>query len=452
MSRFQSQIIKLSGIKASALNNSREIRVYLPAGYNPDSKERYPVLYMHVGQYVFDSPDEHKKTWQMHEVLDRLIAAGEICKLLLVAIEHKAEEGGNELFHDLSAYPIHCSGEKYEHFLIHELKPLIDREFLTETGPASTALMGSSAAGLATYNIGLRNPDVFGRLGIISPYLVQLDPQTLEAQKQYRRYGLGLEQKVWLDIGGAEGLFMPEHVKEAADEWISEGGKQGSNLYFYVDPEGAHSEEDWGQRAHMPLLYFFGDKGKAEHVELYGPEQIGLTGKPRYINAIVRHTNGFAFSDLQGDYEVSDPAIVELTASGRIIPRKAGAATIRYKYEGKEASITCNVVEDLSDYIEINVEIAVPQSTPPKARMYATFEVFKLRNLLYGGTIRLPRGLNMKFVITRGFGKDESDADYQPRVWRRIAADYDQTLSFTVENWMDLKPGMMERNEEDIVW
>lgn len=143
----------------------------------------------------------------MHRVADRLISEGLIKPIIIVAVEHKYEDGTSEYFHDLCAYPIRCVGEQYEHFLIEELKPLIDRRFQTLAKAENTALMGSSAAGIATYNIGLRNPYVFGMLGILSPFFMQVDPYTLKETPQYRLYPLNSGQKIWLDIGGAEGFL-----------------------------------------------------------------------------------------------------------------------------------------------------------------------------------------------------------------------------------------------------
>lgn len=268
----QSQLVVLSGIHASRLGNDREVYVYLPAGYDDDLSQRYPVLYMHVGQHVFNPRKESGESWGMHRVADRLIAEGLIQPIIIVAVEHKYEDGTSEYFHDLCAYPIRCVGEDYEHFLIEELKPLLDRSFRTLPQAESTGLMGSSAAGIATYNIGLRNPDVFGMLGILSPFFVKVDPYTLEETLQYRLYPQNKGQKIWLDIGGAEGFFMPGHVKRVAEDMLNKGWKQEEELYYFEDREAAHSEWDWGRRAHMPLIHFFGDKGTAVKVELQGPD------------------------------------------------------------------------------------------------------------------------------------------------------------------------------------
>ncbi|CAH1197915.1 hypothetical protein PAECIP111893_01075 [Paenibacillus plantiphilus] len=436
----QSQLVVLPGIHASRLGNEREIYVYLPAGYDDDLSQRYPVLYMHVGQHVFNPRKESGESWGMHRIADQLIASGHIQPIIIAAVEHKYEEGTSEYFHDVCAYPIRCVGEDYEHFLIEELKPLLDRAFRTLPQAEHTGLMGSSAAGIATYNIGLRNPDVFGMLGILSPFFVRVDPYTLEETMQYRGYPLNEGQKIWLDIGGAEGFFMPGHVKSVAEDMLNKGWKQGGELYYFEDRDAAHSEWDWGRRAHMPLIHFFGEEAAAVKVELQGPDAVGVKGPLAYINAVVTRDNAFSFSDLQGSYRSMHPEVLEVMPDGRLLPKRSGIATIFYRYGDLEASRTFTVVESLSETVEIELDIQVPPSTPDDAEIYATFEVPKLGKGRYGGMIKLPRGLTFDFLITRGYEKDEVDHDYGQIPYRRLVADRDKKVSYTVENWIDLKP------------
>lgn len=436
----QSQLIVLSGIHASRLGNEREVYVYLPPGYDDDPSQRYPVLYMHVGQHVFNPRKESGESWAMHRVADRLIAERLIRPVIIVAAEHKYEDGTSEYFHDLCAYPIRCLGEQYEHFLIEELKPLIDRSFRTMPEAENTGLMGSSAAGIATYNIGLRNPRVFGMLGILSPFFVKVDPQTLEETAQYRLYPLNEGQKIWLDIGGAEGFFMPRHVRDVAEDMLNKGWKQEEEFYYFEDKEAAHSEWVWSRRAHMPLIHFFGDKGAAVKVELQGPDVVGAEGPPVYINAVVTLDNGLCFSDLKGSYRSEQPDILEAAPDGRLLPKQPGTATITYSYKNLEASRTYTVVEKLTETVEIELEIHVPPSTPDDAEIYATFGVPKLGKGVYGGAIALPRGLTFDFLITRGYEKDEVDENFGQMPYRRLVADQDKKVSYTVSNWIDLKP------------
>ncbi len=43
-----------SGFHSRFLDRARDLVVYLPPGYDDDRHRRYPVLYMHDGQNLFD--------------------------------------------------------------------------------------------------------------------------------------------------------------------------------------------------------------------------------------------------------------------------------------------------------------------------------------------------------------------------------------------------------------
>jgi len=433
-----STLFTLSQLKATRLGNEREAYIYLPASYPEQPDKRYPVLYMHVGQHVFEPTKANGDAWRMHEVLDRLIAEQLIDEVLLVAVEHKYEEGKSEYFHELSAYPVTCVGADYEHFLIHELKPCIDRLFRTLPGPEHTALMGSSAAGVATYNIGLRHPEVFGMLGMLSPFFVQVDPTTRVETRQYRLYEQAHPgQKLWLDIGGMEGFFMTRHVKDAVLALQALGYRQGEQLYYLEEPGAAHTEPDWGKRAHMPLLHFFGRPAEPVSVQLHGPETIGVSGPTSHLNPIVTLANGLSYTDLSGMYEVSQPELLAVAPDGTLQPLAPGNVEVRYRCGELEDRLTITIVEALSETVILDIEIEVPLETPDDPFIYATFPVPKLRQGLYGGKIPIPRGLGFVFPISRGYDLQEMEGPGQPVPPRTLIADRDQTVRYHVRCWSD---------------
>src|SRR4051794_39552909 len=75
----------------------RDLIVYLPPAYE-HSSERYPVLYLHDGQNLFDPETAYVRgmDWKVDETADALIRAGEIAPLIIVGIfntgEHRIEE------------------------------------------------------------------------------------------------------------------------------------------------------------------------------------------------------------------------------------------------------------------------------------------------------------------------------------------------------------------------
>ena len=73
------------------LNNDRTLIVYLPPGYDEHPSERYPVLYVHDGQNLFDAATSFAGEWQADETATRLIKAGELRPLIIVGIYNNAE-------------------------------------------------------------------------------------------------------------------------------------------------------------------------------------------------------------------------------------------------------------------------------------------------------------------------------------------------------------------------
>src|ERR1700682_4573733 len=67
------------GFRSRILPDKRDLIVYLPPGYEADAVHRYPVLYLHDGQNLFDPATSFIKgrTWQVREAADAAIEAGE---------------------------------------------------------------------------------------------------------------------------------------------------------------------------------------------------------------------------------------------------------------------------------------------------------------------------------------------------------------------------------------
>ena len=167
------------------LQRSRRVWLYLPPGYDaPGNTARYPVLYMHDGQNVFDAATSYVGEWGVDETLDSLAAAG-VTAPIVVAVDHGGERRldeyspwRNETFRwpgsdpDAPAAPgpgPGGEGEAYVEFLTTTLKPTIDARFRTLPGRETTGILGSSMGGLISLYAALRHPDVFGRVGVFSP-------------------------------------------------------------------------------------------------------------------------------------------------------------------------------------------------------------------------------------------------------------------------------------------
>jgi predicted alpha/beta superfamily hydrolase len=249
------------GFPSKILGNQRDVLVYLPRGYRPLSRRRYPVLYLHDGQNVFDAATSFAGVeWGVDETAERLIKEGLIEPLIIVAVANR----GEERIHEYAPTPgvIDAKAKrkkrskglarKYGHFLIDELKPYIDRKYRTNPDAEFTGLGGSSLGGLVTLAIGILYPHAFSRLMVMSPSIWW---------DNFAIYRLvdSIEQKpllkIWLDTGTAEPGW--EQARELLKRLVEKGWKLPKDLQYMEAQSGDHSEAAWAARVEPALRFLF---------------------------------------------------------------------------------------------------------------------------------------------------------------------------------------------------
>jgi predicted alpha/beta superfamily hydrolase len=253
----------LHDFRSAALGTARRVSVYLPPGYD-DSAARYPVFYLQDGQNLFDPNRAFVpgQDWGLDETAEALIHAGEIAPAILVGIDH----GGVER---IDEYTPSCDARRrvggrlgaYRHFLIDELKPWIDARYRTRPDAASTGLGGSSLGGLATLEIGLARPDVFGRLAALSPSLWWDRRCVLDRARALQGR---LAVSIWLDAGTHEGPGVVHHARVLKNILLRHGWRLGRDLHYREVDGGQHSEADWARRADDVLRALFPPVGPRE--------------------------------------------------------------------------------------------------------------------------------------------------------------------------------------------
>ncbi|HSK79201.1 MAG TPA: alpha/beta hydrolase-fold protein [Thermoanaerobaculia bacterium] len=237
----------------------REVQVWLPPGYDKEPERRYPVLYMHDGQNVFDS-SQMGMEWQVDETAGRLVEAGAIEPLIVVAVAsteartdeyrpyvHEYEEDGRKF----------KEGGKtglYARLLLEELKPFIDRTYRTLTDASHTGVGGASYGGLVSLWLGLHYPDVFGKLIVSSASARWGDGAILrEISALPGKKGL----KIWEDVGTNEGEDLLLGAREIRDALAAKGWKEGVDLQYLEQKGGTHSETAWASRVEGMLRFLF---------------------------------------------------------------------------------------------------------------------------------------------------------------------------------------------------
>ncbi len=257
---LQGKLHKRSDFHSRILAGQRELVVYLPPGYDEHPQQRYPVMYFHDSQNVFEAHTAYVagQYWQIPETVDQLIAEGRLQPLILVGIPHGGERRIDE-FTPSRNPKNHYGGQAalYGQMLVEEILPFIEHQYRILPGAKNTGMAGSSLGGLVTIFLGIRYPEVFGKLAVMSPsvwwdYRMILRKIVSVTHKH--------RPKVWLDVGLREGSnprSVLRDVRLLKDVLERKGWKAGSNLNYYEDPEGGHDERAWAARAPEMLQFLF---------------------------------------------------------------------------------------------------------------------------------------------------------------------------------------------------
>lgn len=195
----------------------RTAYVYLPPSY--DGKKRFPVLYLQHGW----GEDETAWVRQGHAdlIMDNLIAEGKCEPFIIVmtyGMTNVARWGTIGQF----------DYTKFEHVLVDELVPYIDRHFRTKTGKWNRAMAGLSMGGMETKKITLARPDVFGYYGLLSGGVYE--PADIKGKDQARL--------IFMSCGSKEN---PDRVRQAAEALQA----AGHPAVWYVSEGTAHEFLTW---------------------------------------------------------------------------------------------------------------------------------------------------------------------------------------------------------------
>ena len=229
--------------------------VFVPPGYDADPNRRYPVLYLHDGQNIFDQATSVGQEWGVDETALRLITEGAIEPLIIVGIYNTGEHRIDEYTPTADAEKHHGGkADQYGKMLIEEIKPFIDHTYRTRPDAGSTGLGGSSLGGLLTMHLGIRHSGVFSRLAALSAS-VWWDKKVI--LREVNELPGKLPVRIWLDAGTQEGAEVIADSRALRDALVAKGWVVGQDLY-YMEAEGAqHDEKSWGSRVDSVLKSLF---------------------------------------------------------------------------------------------------------------------------------------------------------------------------------------------------
>jgi predicted alpha/beta superfamily hydrolase len=226
------------------LGRERTVRLYLPPSYAARADKRYPVIYMHDGQNLFDDATSYAGEWGIDETMDTL-ARTRGFEAIVVGVDNGGEQRLRELSPWTNAKYGSAQGEQYMAFVVDTVKPWIDAHYRTQAGRESTAIAGSSMGGLISHYALLRYPQVFGKAAIFSPSYWFSG----EVYGQTKAHPWPTGTRTYFYIGGRE----DEESVPDVDRMLALLGTQKhapGDIVRSVDPAAEHDERAW--RAEFP--------------------------------------------------------------------------------------------------------------------------------------------------------------------------------------------------------
>ena len=262
-----------------------DIWIWLPPSYGSDPDKRYPVLYMHDGQNLFDRRlTNFDKEWGVDEAIAGMAARGDLREWIVVGLRSPRDRYlalfPEKLFDYLPEGHLvglenvtpedgirreQLLGDEYLAFLVDRIKPKVDATYATLPSMADTAVMGSSMGGLMSLYAMAEYSGVFGQAAAVSihyplgnpevedvPSHVAASTQAWSAYLDTRGMRPG-ENHLYMDHGtGTLDAYYPPYA-ESFDRMMLARGWGPTNYESRRFSNADHDERAWRERIDIPL-------------------------------------------------------------------------------------------------------------------------------------------------------------------------------------------------------
>ena len=243
-----SKQVSTFSIEAPQLKTTKKIWVYLPKNYTTYSK-KYPVIYMHDAQNLFDAATSYAGEWNVDETLDSINA-----QVIIVGIANGGDKRMEELTPFKNAKYGGGKADDYLDFIVHTLKPKIDATYRTKTNARNTAIMGSSLGGLVSFYAALQYPKVFGKVGCFSPSFWFNRKELTDLMTQTKVF----DTKIYFLCGDNEGDADVIPDMKNVEHWVNTKRCECKKLNKEVIVKGGqHNEKLWRENFKKAYLWLF---------------------------------------------------------------------------------------------------------------------------------------------------------------------------------------------------
>lgn len=256
---------------------------------------------------------------------------------------------------------------------------------------------------LVSYHLAFRRPDVFGLAGVLSPFLVFVDPVTLDETPVHRRQSTRGPARIWIDIGGMEGLITVRHTRDLVEHLVTDlGYAPDREVRFREDPWAPHHESAWAERIGSALLHLFGD-ADSPLVDLRLPERVVLaTGQEQASVAPVgTRADGCVYSVLGAETTWTPAELLRPLGPARVAPSRPGVVELTAVAQGHTAHGEVEVVEGDADAL-LEVILTTSDLPPEETVYFSGLVTTRVAAGTYHGGWRLPRGVGLNGAVGRG--------------------------------------------------
>lgn len=226
--------IRMKRYYSTVTNSWRRFFIYTPPGYDANTTEKYPVL------YILHGGGEDERGWaeqgKTDLILDNLFAEKKARPMLVVMMDGNMGGGGMAGFGEQTL-------RMFENELKNSVIPFVEKNFRTETGGKNRALAGLSLGGLQTLYAGIKNTQLFSYLGVFSSGWFANQPALSGPQYDFMKNNSATINSnltsLWVAMGGKEDIAY-SNCKVMLQKFDEIGIK-----YTYSEYPGGHTWPVW---------------------------------------------------------------------------------------------------------------------------------------------------------------------------------------------------------------
>ena len=226
--------IRIKKYFSRVTNSWRQFYIYTPPGYDMNTNEKYPVL------YILHGGGEDERGWATQGktdlILDNLIAEKKAKPMLIVMPDGNFGTGGLAGFNENVL-------RTFENELKQSIIPFVEKNFRTEAGAGNRALAGLSMGGLQTLYAGIKNTNMFSYIGVFSSGWFANRTELSNPQYEFMKTNAATInnnlKSFWISMGGTEDIAY-NNCKVMMARFDELGIK-----YTYSEYPGGHTWPVW---------------------------------------------------------------------------------------------------------------------------------------------------------------------------------------------------------------